>query len=92
MVLIKGEYDDHSGFLRYTCPNGDNIFATFTGSGKRDVGKKVTYTFVGGSGQFAGIEGGAELAEGKGLPRPNKEVKIAISVGKVHWKIPQKKK
>jgi hypothetical protein len=89
---IKGVYKDHNGFIRYTCPNGDNIFATYLGSGEIGVSKKVTYTFVGGTGQCAGIEGGAELSGGKGFPRPTKDVKIGMSVGKVHWKIPQKKK
>ena len=89
---INKVYKDHSGFIRYTCPNGDNIFATYLGSGEIGVSKKVTYTLVGGTGQYAGIEGGAELGEGKGLPSPTKDVKIGRSVGKIHWKIPQKKK
>ncbi len=89
---IKGIYKDHSGFIRYTCPNGDNIFATFIASGEIGVSKKVTYTFVGGTGKCAGIKGGAELTGGKGFPRPTKGVKMGMSVGKVHWKIPQKKK
>jgi len=89
---IKGIFKDHIGFIRYTCPNGGNIFATYIGSGEFGVGKKVTYTFVGGTGQYAGIEGGAELTGGKGFPNPTKEVRIDMSEGKVHWKIPQKKK
>jgi hypothetical protein len=88
---IKGVFD-YSGFIRYTCPNKDNIFATYIGSGEFGVGKKVTYTFVGGTGQYAGIEGGAELTGGKGFPHPTKTDRIGMSVGKVHWKIPQKKK
>ena len=90
----KGVFKDHSGFVRYTCTNKDNIFATYLGSGEFGVSKKVTYTFVGGSGQFAGIEGGAELTGGKvkGFPHPTKKDRIAMSVGKVHWKIPEKKK
>jgi hypothetical protein len=89
---IKGVIKDYSGFIRYTCPNKDTIFATYTGSGEFGVGKKVTYTFVGGTGQYAGIEGGAELTGGKGFPRPTKSDGIGMSEGKVHWKIPQKKK
>jgi hypothetical protein len=91
MHVIKGVFD-YSGFIRYTCPNKDNIFATYIGSGEFGVGKKVTYTFVGGTGQYAGIEGGAELTGGKGFPHPTKTDRIGMSVGKVHWKIPQKKK
>ncbi len=89
---IKGVYKDHSGFIRYTCTNKDKIFATYIGSGEFGVSKKVTYTFVGGTGQYAGIEGGAELTGGKGFPHPTKSDRIGMSVGKVHWKIPQKKK
>ncbi len=88
----KGVFKDHSGFVRYTCTNKDNIFATYLGSGEFGVGKKVTYTFVGGTGQYAGIEGGAELTGGKGFPHPTKSDRIGMSVGKVHWKLPQKKK
>ena len=89
---IKGIFKDHSGFIRYTCPNGDNIFATYLGSGEFGVGKKVTYTFVGGTGQYAGIEGGAKLPGGKVFPHPTKEDRIDMSEGKAHWKILQKKK
>ena len=87
---IKGVFD-YSGFIRYTCPNGDKIFATYIGSGELGVSKKVTYTFVGGTGQYAGIEGGAELTGGKvpRFPHPTKDSRIGMSVGKVHWKIPQ---
>jgi hypothetical protein len=89
---IKGVYKDHSGFIRYTCTNKDKIFATYIGSGVFGVSKEVTYTFVGGTGQYAGIEGGAELTGGKGFPHPTtKNDRIGMSVGKVHWKIPQKK-
>ena len=89
---IKGVFKDHAGFIRYKCTNGDNIFATYIGSGKFGESKKVTYTFVGGTGQYAGIEGGAELVGGKGFPNPNESHRMNISAGKVHWKIPQKKK
>ena len=89
---IKGIFKDHSGFIRYTCPNKDQIFATYIGSGEFGVGKKVTYTFVGGTGQYAGIEGRAELTGGKGFPHPTKSDRIDMSMGKIHWKIPQKKK
>ena len=90
MHVIKGVFD-YSGFIRYTCPNKDNIFATYIGSGEFGVGKKVTYTFVDGTGQYAGIEGGAELTGGKvpRFPHPTKDSRIGMSVGKVHWKIPQ---
>ena len=94
MHAIKRVFKDHRGFIRYTCPNGDKIFATYTGSGELGVSKKVTYTFVGGTGQYAGIEGGAELTGGKvpRFPHPTKDARIGMSVGKVHWKIPPKKK
>jgi len=84
MHAIKGVFKDHSGFIRYTCPNGDNIFATYIGSGEFGVSKKVTYTFVGGTGQYAGIKGGAELTGGKSFPHPTKNVRIDMSVGKVY--------
>jgi len=71
---IRGFFKDHSGFIRYTCPNKDKIFATYIGSGEFGVSKKVTYTFVGGTGQYAGIEGGAELTGEKVFLIPLKQI------------------
>ena len=88
---IKGIFE-YSGFIRFTCTNDDNIFATYKGGGEFGVSKKVTYTFVGGTGQFVGIEGGAELTGAEGFPHPTKSHRMGMSVGKIHWKIPQKKK
>jgi hypothetical protein len=88
---IKGVFE-YSGFIRFTCTNKNNIFATYKGGGEFGVNKKVTYTFVGGTGQFVGIEGGAELTGGEDFPHPTESHRIGMSVGKVHWKIPQKKK
>lgn len=88
---IKGVFT-YSGFIRFTCTNKDNIFATYKGGGEFGVSKKVTYTFVGGTGQFVGIEGGAELTGGEDFPHPTKSHRIGMSVGKVHWKMPHKNK
>ncbi len=50
-------------------------------------------TFEGGTGECTGIEGGGELSGVGGLyNKPTKKVRVSMSVGKFHWKIPQKKK
>jgi hypothetical protein len=46
-----------------------------------------------GTGECAGIEGGGELTGVASLyNKPTKKVRVSMSVGKFHWKIPQKKK
>jgi hypothetical protein len=95
LEAIKGAYKD-SGFIIYYRPNGDKVYATWQASGTMGVksaDRKLTLTFVGGTGECTGIEGGGELTGVGGLYRKlTKKVRVSMSVGKFHWKIPQKKK
>ena len=93
LEAIKGVYKD-SGFIIYYRPNGDKVYTTWQATGTLGVAdRKITITFVGGTGECAGIEGGGELTGVGGLYRkPTKNVRVSMSVGKFHWKIPQKKK
>ncbi len=94
LEAIKGAYKE-SGFLIYYRPNGDKVYTTWQASGTlgvKSADRKITITFVGGTGECAGIEGGGELTGVGGLKGPTKNVRASMSVGKFHWKIPQKKK
>jgi hypothetical protein len=95
LEAIKGAYKD-SGFAIYYRPNGDKVYMTWQASGTlgvKSADRKLTMTFVGGTGECAGIEGGGELTGVAGLyRRPTKKVAVSMSVGKFHWKIPEKKK
>ena len=93
LEAIKGAYKE-SGFVIYYRPNGDKIYTTYQASGTLGVpDRKITFTFVGGTGECAGIEGGGEITGvGPLYSKPTKDVGVSMSVGKFHWKIPQKKK
>jgi hypothetical protein len=93
LEAIKGAYKE-SGFLIYYRPNGDKVYTTWQATGTLGgTDRKLTLTFVGGTGECAGIEGGGELTGVRPLyNKPTKNVRVSMSVGKFHWKIPQKKK
>ncbi len=92
LEAIKKDYKD-GGFIVYYRPNGDKVYTTWEATGTLGgVDRKITITFVGGTGECAGIEGGGELTGVGGLKGPTKNVRASMSVGKFHWKIPQKKK
>jgi len=87
MHAIKGAYKE-SGFSRWTRPDGDQIFGTYSAAGKMGGERKLIQTFVGGTGKCAGITGGGEATGIRGLRPATKEIRMSVSVGKFHWKIP----
>jgi hypothetical protein len=85
---IKGKYKG-SGFVEWTRPNGDKVYATFEGEGVLGGGpSKSVVKFVGGTGTCAGIEGTMETRNTPGIKPAKKGVYNGISVGKFNWKIP----
>ena len=93
LEAIKKDYKD-GGFIVYYRPNGDKVYTTWEATGTLGgADRKITITFVGGTGECAGIEGGGELTGvGPLYNKPTKDVRVSMSVGKFHWKIPKKKK
>ncbi len=93
LEAIKKAYKD-SGFIIYYRPNGDKVYTTWQATGTLGgTDRKITITFVGGTGECAGIEGGGELTGVRPLYRKfANNVRVSMSVGKFHWKIPKKKK
>jgi hypothetical protein len=84
---IKGAYGER-GFIRFTRPDGDLIFATYEAQGKMQGERKIMITFVGGSGKCAGIMGAGEWNGVSGLRPPKEGVGMSVSIGKFNWKIP----
>jgi len=85
---IKGKWKG-SGFVEWTRPNGDKVYATFEGDGVLGGGPhKSVFEFVGGTGTCTGIEGSMELGNIAGIKPSKKGIYNGISVGKFNWKIP----
>jgi len=84
--VVKG-VSKEMGLCTATRPDGDKIYVSYEGTGKRGVGVKVTYKIVGGTGKCAGITGSGE-ADRKSLQRPTKDHGASISKHKYSWKIP----
>lgn len=83
---IKGEYKE-IGLCTYTCPNGDQIYASYEGTGKIGQGAKGPMAFVGGTGKCAGMTGSGEWTR-TSLKGPAKGVGASISKITYNWKIP----
>jgi len=84
---IKGKYKG-SGFVVWTRPNDDKVYATFETEGAFRGDTKSILTFVGGTGTCAGIQGTLEITRIPGLKRSRKGVSPGISIGEFSWKIP----
>jgi hypothetical protein len=83
---IKGEYKE-SGLCTYTCLNGDQIYASYEGTGKIGQGAKGLTTFVGGTEKCVGITGSGEWARSN-LKGPAKGVGASLMKFNYNWKIP----
>ena len=90
MLISKGAYENDSGLVIYTRPDGEKIFATFKGSGQMGKSAKGTGTIVGGTGKFEGITGTVDYNRYQLRP-PTEEVGASIMVAKETWKLPDKK-
>ena len=54
---VKGAFEEGSGSMVLTVPDGDKAFVTYKGSGNLGKDAKGTYTYVGGTGKYTGITG-----------------------------------
>lgn len=84
---VKGAYED-SGFCTFTRPDGDKVFFTYKTSGTLGKSAKGTFTYVGGTGKFVGIQGGGEFTR-YSLRPPSKGFFASFSVSKTNWKLPE---
>ena len=85
--IIKGKYKA-TGFIEFTCTNGDKIYATTEGQGVMRGPSSGIVKLVGGTGACTGIEGTMELKGTPGIKPAKKGIYQGISVGKLNWKIP----
>jgi hypothetical protein len=84
---IKDDYEER-GSVRYTRPDGDEVFLIYEAKGKIGVERKSKATFVGGTGKCAGITGASESTGIMGLKPPKEGMSAGSSSGKFTWKIP----
>ncbi len=84
---IKGKYKS-PGFIVWTNPNGDKIYATFDSEGMLRGESKASCKLVGGTGNCAGIEGSIEITGEAGFKPSKKGTGYGISAGTFNWKIP----
>jgi hypothetical protein len=90
LLGVKGVYENDSGLITYTRPDGDQIFLTYKCSGTMGKSAKGTVTFVGGTGKFVGVTGTGEFTR-HSLRPPAKGVFASFAVTKSSWKLPEKK-
>ena len=88
--VFKGCYDDDSGFICYTRPDGDQTFVTYKCAGEAGKTGKGTFTFVGGTGKFVGLQGSGQFTRTM-LPSPAKEVGASFADSEYSWKIVETK-
>ena len=85
--IIKGKYKA-TGFVEYTCTNGDKIYGTIETEGVMRGPSTGIVKLVGGTGARSGIEGTIELKNTPGIKPAREGIYQGISVGKMNWKIP----
>ena len=85
--VVRGEFNDDSGFCVCTRLDGDQIFLTYKATGKVGVSAKETQTIVGGTGKLAGIQGNAELTR-FGVRRSAEGTFQGYEKGKGQYKLP----
>lgn len=90
LLAVKGVYENDSGLISYTRPDGDQIFLTYKCSGTMGKSAKGTIILVGGTGKFIGITGTGEFTR-HSLRAPAKGVFASFAVSKSSWKLPEKK-
>jgi hypothetical protein len=86
LLEIKGTYENDSGLIGFSRPDGDQIFATYKCSGQIGKTGKGTYTIVGGTGKLVGIQGQGEFNRFMLRP-PAKGVGASYSTTEGSWKI-----
>jgi hypothetical protein len=90
-LAIKGAFDNESGLMCFTRPDGDQIFARYKGAGQLGKNAKGTYTIVGGTGKLVGVQGEGEFT--RFMLRPTaKGVGAGYCIVKGNWETGEPKK
>jgi hypothetical protein len=84
---VKDDYEER-GSVRYTRPDGDEVFLTYEAKGKVGSERNSKATFVGGTGKCAGMSGTMEATGITGIKPPKEGMSAGSSTGKFNWKMP----
>ena len=83
---VKGVFEE-TGFMVITPTDGDKVYATYKGSGTLGKAAKGTWTYVGGTGKYVGIEGAGEFTR-YALQNAKEGVFTSMSLTKGNYKLP----
>ncbi len=83
---VKGVFEE-TGFMVFTPPDGDKIYATYKGSGTFGKPVKGTFTYTGGTGKYTGIQGGGEFTRHT-LQNATKGVWTSVNIITSNYKLP----
>jgi hypothetical protein len=86
-LAVRGVYENDSGLICYTLPDGDQVFMTYECSGKLGGSAKGTVKYVGGTGKYIGIQGGGEFTR-YSLKPPAEGVFASFSMSRTEWNLP----
>ncbi len=84
---FKDDYEER-GSVRFTRPDGDEVFMTYEAKGKVGTERKSNAVFVGGTDKCAGITGTGEATGIVGFKPPKEGMSAGSSSNKLNWKIP----
>ncbi len=83
---VKGVFEE-TGFMVFTPPDGDKLYTTFKGSGTLGKTAKGTWTYTGGTGKYAGVEGSGEYNR-YSLQYATEGVWTNMNLSKGNYKLP----
>jgi len=84
---FKDDYEER-GSVRFTRPDGDEVFMTYEAKGKVGTERKSRAALVGGTGKCTGITGTGEAIGIMGFKPPKEGMSAGSSSNKLNWKIP----
>jgi hypothetical protein len=91
LQIVKGVYDNDTGLVVFTTPEGHQAYAIYEATGRVGANGKGIYTYIGGTGKLEGLQGGGEFT--RISLRPSAEGTIqGHNIAKGHWKLPEIKK
>ena len=61
LYMLLKVLTEETAFMVITPTDGDKLYATYKASGTLGKSAKGTYTYVGGTGKYVGIEGSGEF-------------------------------
>jgi len=91
LLSVKGNYENDSGLITFTRPDGDKVFMSYTASGQSGKVGRGIIKYVGGTGKFKGLTGSGEFTRYMLQPIKKGVIGASLSVSKSQWKIVEPK-